>query len=271
MDYADDLSDVIPNEALETFKKLISRKNVGLACDFLMRHYRDEYWPRRTGSMPPLRKRLSSNVITLPKPKMISVPISTVIINRRSADDFVNEPISIDDLATVLYLGVGITGWASAYGYDKYPLRAYPSAGALQPVEAYPVINNVLGLKSGLYHYDPFDHALELLRPGNYGSLMADLALGQDHVSRAAVIIVLTVVYARTYWKYWKRALRYVLLDAGAAMENIYLAATGLGLGVRAVGAFYDNELCNFLGIDCLSEFPVVMVLVGKGIYETYR
>lgn len=59
--------------------------------------------------------------------------------------------------------------------------------------------------------------------------------------------------------------MRYVLLDAGAVMENIYVVATGLGgLGVRAVGAFYDEELCRFLGIDCVEEFPVLLMLIGK-------
>ncbi|KUO94270.1 MAG: dehydrogenase [Vulcanisaeta sp. CIS_19] len=261
------LEGVIPGEALNAFRRLISKGDVGLACDFLMRHYRDEYWPRRTGPMPQLRRRRSDKVIELPKPKVINVPIDRAINARRSADDFINEPISIEDLATILHMGVGITGWTQAYGYKQYPLRSYPSAGALQPVEAYPVVNNVLGLERGLYRYDPFDHVLEILKPGDYASLMADLALGQDHVSRASAVIVLTVVYARTYWKYWKRALRYVLLDAGAAMENIYLAATGLGLGVRAIGAFYDGELCRFLEIDCMSEFPVILMLVGRGIY----
>ncbi len=60
--------------------------------------------------------------------------------------------------------------------------------------------------------------------------------------------------------------MRYVLLDAGAVMENMYLAAMGLGLGVRAVGAFYDNELCGFLGIDCVEEFPVLLMLIGKEV-----
>ncbi len=258
------LKDLIPSEALLMFKRLIG-KDIGVACDFLMRHYRDEYWPRRAGIMPPLRRVRSSHVVKLPSPKGVTMTVSNAIITRRSAEDFIDEPISIDDLATVLFLGLGITGWTQAYGFDKYPLRAYPSAGALQPIEAYPVVHNVMGgLREGLYHYDPFNHALEILRLGRFNSLMANLALGQDHVSRASVVIVLTSFYSRTRWKYWKRALRYVLLDAGAVMENIYVVATGLGLGVRAVGAFYDEELCRFLGIDCVEEFPVLLMLIGK-------
>ena len=261
----EELRDVIPSEALLMFRKLIGR-DVGVACDFLMRHYRDEYWPRRVGTMPPLRRTRSDHVIKLPNPKGVMMSVSNAIIARRSAEDFVDEPISIDDLATVLYLGLGITGWTRAYGLDRYPLRSYPSAGALQPIEAYPVIHNVDGLREGLYHYDPFNHALEVIRLGRFNSLMADLALGQDHVGRASVVIVLTAFYARTRWKYWKRALRYVLLDAGAVMENMYLAATGLGLGIRAVGAFYDNELCRFLNVDCIEEFPVLLMLIGRRI-----
>lgn len=107
-----------------------------------------------------------------------------------------------------------------------------------------------------------------MIKLGNFSGLMADIALGQDHVSRASAVLIMTAYYARTRWKYWKRALRYVLLDAGAAMENAYIAATGLGLGVRAVGAFYDEELCNFLSIDCASEIPVVLILLGHALRQ---
>ncbi|WP_054857576.1 hypothetical protein [Vulcanisaeta sp. JCM 16159] len=62
------LRDVIPSEALFMFRKPIG-KDVSAACDFLMRHYRDEYWPRRAGVMPPLRRVRSSHVIKLPSPK----------------------------------------------------------------------------------------------------------------------------------------------------------------------------------------------------------
>ncbi len=257
------MRDVIPDDALAMFRRLVSR-DVGIACDFLMRHYRDEYWPRRVGAMPPLRRARGDHAIRLPNPRPVAVTVSDAINARRSAGDFRDEPIGIGELATVLHLGLGITGWARAYGTDNYPLRAYPSAGALQPIEAYPVVNNVDGLRPGLYHYDPFNHSLEVIRLGRFNSLMTDLALGQDHVGRASVVIVLTAFYARTRWKYWKRALRYVLLDAGAVMENMYLAAVGLGLGVRAVGAFYDDELCRFLSIDCVEEFPVLLMLIGR-------
>ncbi|WP_069808223.1 SagB/ThcOx family dehydrogenase [Vulcanisaeta thermophila] len=258
----------IPREALEKFLKYIN-EDVGVACDYLMRHYRDEPWPRRTGAMPPIRRSRGNVRVELPQPKQPTMPVGQAIVRRRSADDFTGGPIGIDDLSTVLYLSVGITGWTWAYGEEKFPLRAYPSAGALQPVEVYPVINNVLGLKQGLYRYEPFTHSLEVLRLGSFGKLMAELALNQDHVSRAAAVLVFTVYYARTRWKYWKRSLRYVLLDAGAAMENAYLASVSLGLGVRAVGAFYDDELCGFLGIDCVNEFPVVMVLIGRGVFSS--
>ncbi|WP_243668296.1 SagB/ThcOx family dehydrogenase [Vulcanisaeta sp. JCM 16161] len=172
------LRDIIPGEALSIFRRLIG-KDIGAACDFLMRHYRGEYWPRRLGAMPSLRRVRSDYVIKLPNPKPIMMTVSRAIVSRRSAEDFIDEPVSIDDLSTILYLGLGITGWTQAYGLDRYPLRAYPSAGALQPIEAYPVIHNVTGLREGLYHYDPFSHALEVLKLGKFNSLMADLASGR--------------------------------------------------------------------------------------------
>lgn len=210
--------------------------------------------------MPPFRR--PSSVLPLPPPTLPEAPLGEVMRARRSAEDF-GDPISLRQLSTLLYLTVGITGWTYAYG-GRWPLRAYPSAGALQPVEAYPLALAVEGLEPGVYRYDPFSHGLESIRRGLTGGEVADIALGQDHVGRAAAVLALTVYYARTRWKYRQRALLYALLDAGAAMENAYLAATAMGLSVRAIGAFYDEELCGLLQVDCRHEFPAVLVAVGR-------
>ena len=252
-----------PREAVELFKSLLGLDEQ-LACDALMRHYRGEYWPGRRGRMPPLRRIPEGSLIKLPAPRPPALSVGDAIIRRRSAEDFTPGPIDLNDLATILYLTIGITAWTEAYGLSKYPLRAYPSAGALQPVEAYVYANYVNGLDKGIYKYDAFTHSLIQMKVGDFAKQLVDISLGQDHVGKASAVLILTVYYARTRWKYWKRALRYVLLDAGAAMENAYLASVGLGLGVRAVGAFYDNELCSLLSIDCLNEFPVVLILVGR-------
>ncbi|ABM80364.1 SagB/ThcOx family dehydrogenase [Hyperthermus butylicus] len=192
-------------------------------------------------------------------------PVSTggldvleAIRRRRSRRSYSPKPPSLEHVATLLYYAVGVTGWNA-----EWPLRSYPSAGGLQPLEAYLVAGSVEDLESGIYHYNPRSHNLCMLRPGNYMTRLADISLGQEHVGEAPAAIILTAVYTRTASKYGARAYRYIHVDAGAAVQNVYLAAEALGLATVVVGAFHDEELCSFLGIDCYEEIPIAVMPFG--------
>ena len=119
------------------------------------------------------------------------------------------------------------------------------------------------GLPPGLYHYEPDTHRLCLVRRGHYLGALAEICLGQEHVAEAPAAIILTAVYQRTASKYHARAYRYIHVDTGAAIENIYIAAEALGLAIVVIGAFYDQELCTLLGIDCYTEIPVAVMPTG--------
>ncbi|MGC9067834.1 MAG: SagB/ThcOx family dehydrogenase [Thermoprotei archaeon] len=219
--------------------------------------------PRRIyrGPLPQLIKRYkNAEVIRLPppNPSLASTPTGINIATRRSFRDFKPKPISLDILSTLLYLVVGITAWE-----NQWPLRAYPSAGALQPVEAYIIANYVNDINMGLYHYNPQDHTLEVLKKNDLRRTIVNIALDQDFLYNASIILILSTVYLRTLWKYGDRAYRYSLLDTGAAMENAYLAATSMGLGACAIGAYYDDDLNALLGLDENEEITQVMIAIG--------
>lgn len=201
--------------------------------------------------------------ISLPEPaKSLGRDILEIIRSRRSRRRYSSKPVSLEKISTLLYYTVGVTGRAWWGG----PKRVYPSAGALQPVEAYLVSSRIQGLEKGLYHYNPAEHSLELLKRGDFSSLLREISLDQEHVERASANIILTVVYRRTASKYGLRSYRYVHLDAGFAGQNIYLVAEALDLATVAVGAFRDEELCKLLEIDCIEEFPVLIFPVGERI-----
>ncbi len=198
--------------------------------------------------------------IRLPRPREKSgVDILDAIRSRRSRREYSRKPLKLVDLATLLSYTVGVTGRAWWGG----PKRAYPSAGALQPIEVYISASRVEGLEPGLYHYHPGDHVLEEIAEGDYSRVLAGIALDQEHVEEAPAVLVFTVVYARTAVKYGYRSYRYVHWDSGFAGENVYLVAEALGLATVAVGAFYDEALCKLLGLDCVWEFPVLLFPVG--------
>ena len=222
---------------------------------------RTAYMEKPSPSWPGFFKEYTAcqQLVKLPPPVSAGkLDILEAIRRRRSRRSYSPRPLGLASVATLLYYAVGITGWSAGW-----PLRSYPSAGGLQPLEAYLVAGGVEGLESGIYHYNPRSHSLCMLRSGNHMARLADISLGQEHVGEAPAAIILTAVYTRTASKYGARAYRYIHVDAGAAVQNIYLAAEALGLATVVVGAFYDEELCSLLGVDCYEEIPIAVMPVG--------
>ena len=82
-------------------------------------------------------------------------------------------------------------------------------------------------------------------------------------VLHASAVLVLTGIFARVHWKYADRSYRYIMLEAGHLGQNIYLAATALGLAPCGIGAFFDDDLNQLLGIDEREEATVYLLAVG--------
>jgi len=197
--------------------------------------------------------------ISLPPPaKVDGLSLEEAIRRRRSLRDYSGHPLSLEELSRLLYYACGITETRWGIG-----LRAAPSAGALYPIEVYPVVHQVTDLAPGLYHYSYADHALEQLRLGDFRGALVQGGVAQEFLGQANVVLVLTAIFQRTRWKYQERAYRYVLLEAGHIGQNVYLAATSLGLGACAVGAFFDDDLNRLLEVDGVKEAVIYLLAVG--------
>lgn len=215
--------------------------------------------PFHWGEQPPLYKDYpSARPIALPRDfRYRGLLVQDAIQQRRSVRDYSGRPLTLEQLSILLHCAYGITE-------PSYPLRASPSAGALYPLEIYPVVNRVTGLTSGIYHYRPKDHSLELVEAGDFRPSLLTYTGGQDMILQASVVLVITAIFQRTRWKYQDRAYRYVLLDAGHLGENVYLAATSLGLGPCGIGAFFDDEINRLVGVDGENEAAVYLVSIGS-------
>ncbi|MCS7282998.1 MAG: SagB/ThcOx family dehydrogenase [Anaerolineae bacterium] len=193
----------------------------------------------------------------LPSPAWRGPSIGEVIAARRSRREYVPGPLSLEELSVLLHAAQGITE-------PRWGFRAAPSAGALYPIETYVVVHNVAGLDPGLYHYAVADHTLEQIRTGDLRAELVRAGIGQEMLGTAQVCFILTAVFGRTRWRYRERAYRYILLEAGHIGQNIYLAATGLGLGACAVGAFLDDAVNRLLGVDGEEEATLYLLSVGR-------
>jgi len=177
--------------------------------------------------------------------------------------EYTGKSISQQQLATVLEHSAGVTGRVSAYGYTDLPLRTFPSCGALAAPEVYVFVLTTEDVPSGLYHYHPRDHVLELLREGQYGEALVAIAPGQPGIGNSAAALAITARYDRLRWKYGPRAYRYICMDVGFLGQNLYLSATALGLGCCGIAGFVDDELEALLEIDGEDEMAMLMASVG--------
>lgn len=185
--------------------------------------------------------------------------LEAVMARRRSHRRFRDLPLSLMELSHLLRYAAGIT--EERWGLK---LRAAPSAGALYPIEVYAAAHRVEGVEAGLYHYEVRGHGLEQVKAGDLQEELTRLCHGQRLVGRAGAAFLLTGLVDRSFWKYGERTYRYMLLEAGHIAQNLCLAASSLGLGSCAVGAFDDQGLNQLLGIDGINEGILYIVAVGK-------
>jgi SagB-type dehydrogenase family enzyme len=122
----------------------------------------------------------------------------------------------------------------------------------------------VEGLDPGLYHHAVDRKGLELLRRGNLVEALCEATSDPAMMSRAAVVFVLTGVFARSHFKYGERGYRFALLEAGHICQNILLEATALQLGAVAVGGFIDQEINQLIDLDGVDEAAVYLIAAGR-------
>ncbi|MCW1301070.1 MAG: nitroreductase family protein [Candidatus Nanoarchaeia archaeon] len=78
---------------------------------------------------------------------------------------------------------------------------------------------------------------------------LAEAALGQMWMTTADVIIAVCSKTSRVTMRYGERGRLYAIQNCAAAIENMLLAATALGLGSCWVGAFDETAVKHILNI----------------------
>jgi SagB-type dehydrogenase family enzyme len=194
--------------------------------------------------------------IKLPQPLEDSkTSVEKALQKRRSIRQYKNQPMSLPELAQLLWAAQGITGSGGR--------RTAPSAGALYPLEVYVVAGNVTGLSAGIYSYEPHKNELHRIAEGDARAELSKAALGQASIKNAAADLVLAAVYERTTVKYGERGIRYVHMEAGHAAQNVLLQAVSLDLGAVVIGAFPDEQVRTALHLS-EREHPLSIMPVGK-------
>ena len=193
----------------------------------------------------------------------LQTPLGETIVQRSSALSFHHTPISLNQLASLLFHGYGVTR-KNIENSKPRPFRSVPSAGAMYPLEIFFHSAHIQGLTPGLYHYNPSKHYLRFLREGDQTEKLSPAFIQPDLTKNASIQVFLTAMFERTTWKYGERGYRFVFLEAGHVAQNLNLVATSLGLGCLNVGGFFDRDVDNFLGIDGVTHSTIYVTLLGK-------
>jgi SagB-type dehydrogenase family enzyme len=209
---------------------------------------------------PQIYKHYTDNKkVKLPLPQnMETLSFDETIRKRKSTRRFSEKPLSLTQLGYLTWSSTGIQRTAR-----NYEFRNAPSAGALYPIETYLFAKNVDNLDTGLYHYDIKLHLLEELIIDDFSVSLAHVCLGQHMLISAAAVFIWSAIFVRSKWKYKQRAYRYVYLDCGHIAQNLALCASTLGLGSCQVGAFYDDEINEIVGLDGKKESAIYLSIVG--------
>jgi len=170
---------------------------------------------------------------------------------------------SVQDLARLLHFSAGITKQRAYPGGEIY-FRAAACTGALYEIELYVVSGDLPDLDAGVYHFNPADVSLRLLRMGDFRGNLAQATAMEPAVARAPATIICTGTYWRNAWKYQARTYRHFGWDNGTLLANILAVSAASGLPAEIVLGFVDAEVNHLLDLDMRREVSLCLVPIGR-------
>ncbi|HEY6351047.1 MAG TPA: SagB family peptide dehydrogenase [Candidatus Angelobacter sp.] len=202
--------------------------------------------------------------LILPKPDPGQIQMSWTQVMERRRSQYGEGPLTLNALGSFLYWTCRTTR-VIEHGDEAMVQKLYPSGGSLHSLSAYVAIRACDGCTPGLYRYLDREHAL---RPVSTSpaveKLLTDAASSTGgHVQNPAVLLILSARFPRTAWKYESIAYRLILLEIGALLQTMYLAATGLNLRGCALGCGDSDHFARIAGTDYYSETSVGEFLLG--------
>jgi SagB-type dehydrogenase family enzyme len=182
---------------------------------------------------------------------------------RRSCRAFAPRQLQLSAVSALAAAAQGVVEVARTADGQVLVRRAAPSAGGLYPLDVYVFASRVDGLPDGLYEYRPLAHSLQERALGDVDGWLAGATYVQPFVQGANVVLALVATFARTQKKYGPRGYRYILLEAGHAVQNVCLRAAELDLATLCIGGFVDSLVNERIGLSPTEAGVVYMVAAG--------
>ncbi|UFS95373.1 SagB family peptide dehydrogenase [Nocardia huaxiensis] len=236
-------------------------------------HFGPTKWAKQIFPAPPARRTSHPGApITLPQPDLATLrtedpTLTAVLEDRRSHRAFDDaNPITLAQLAELLYRTARTRSVETTPDGEELPSRPYPSGGSVHELELYPVVRHVEGLPPGMYHYDSFDHTLNLVAPADSPAVQRLLKTTSATLAEAAepqLALLISARAGRVMWGYEQVAYANILKHVGVLMQTVYLAATAMNLGAVAQGFSDTAAFTAATGVNELEECNVGCMIIG--------
>mgnify|MGYP005838497813 CR=1 FL=1 len=219
--------------------------------------------------LPPIEKPTPENATLIDLPRLdefrhlSTISLVDAIVNRESRRIYADEPISLGQLAFLLWSTQGVK---QLIRNGMVTLRTVPSGGGMHPFETYLAVHNVVGLTPGIYRYLAIAHQLVRVDTPSEGlrERLTTICNDQPYVGNGAVTFVWSVRPYRTEYRYGEDTLKDILMSVGHICQNLYLACEGLGLGTCATVAYQQADVDALIGVDGDEEIALYVAPVGK-------
>ena len=176
---------------------------------------------------------------------------SESVLSRRSKRNFVEEPMSCHQLTAILE-GLCSNTLETGNSISRH-YRAICTGF---------IIGNAEGFTPAFYLLDKSAKAVGMVSQGLFTDKMAHICLDQAWLANAAVHFLFMTNMETLGRKQGSRGYRYAMMMAGRMGERLYLMATAMGLGCCGIGAFFDGEAAELLGLNHESRL-LYLVAVG--------
>lgn len=176
------------------------------------------------------------------------LPYPDCVFRRRSRRNFISRPLSEEQM-------LGLLGSLSASIGEH--AHAAPATGFLSAGGA--------GMAPGFYLLDRARKATGMVAQGAFIRPMARICLDQAWLANAAVhfLFMADLEYLDRAWG--ARGYRYAMITAGRLGQRLYVTSEALGLGCCGIGAFYDTEAGELLGLQPNAK---LLYLVAVGVVK---
>jgi SagB-type dehydrogenase family enzyme len=213
-----------------------------------------------------------------PNPKLLRKNLHQILQDRETQRDFDGRAeISAGVVASLLHFAAGLKEVPARPGQKRGPTapgqtprRNYPSPGGLYSHEIYvALLRSDLG-PAGLYHYNVQAGSLELLQMQDPREILSKLCRHEnpEKILAASCVIFMTCIFDRALQKYSRRGWKFLQFETGVLMQNFYVVAESLGLGVWPMGNIVEDHLLDYLGIDGIHEGFMTSLWIGKPTQE---